>query len=150
MNNNYQNQMVAYLNQFLSNVAVFTNKMYNYHWNVVGPHFFSLHAKLQEYYEKGNEEFDLVAERIKQLEGFPITSLSKYSSISSIKEAESRNYKENEIIASIIGDMKLLHRIASDIASYASNGGDGVTGSILGEFINYLEKQLWMLEANLK
>jgi len=149
MNNNYQNQIVTYLNQLLSNIAVLTNNMYNYHWNIVGPHFFGLHAKFQEYYEKNTEVFDVVAERIKQLNGYPAT-ISKYSSISGIKEVESKNYNGNEAILNTISDFKFMHRMASDIASYASSIGDGVTGGIIGEYITYLEKQLWMLEANLK
>jgi|LSQX01.1.fsa_nt_gb starvation-inducible DNA-binding protein len=150
MTNNYQNQMIPYLNQFLSNIAVLTNKMYNYHWNIVGSNFFSLHLKFQDYYEKMNDEFDIIAERIKQLGGFPITSLSQYSSISGIKEVESKNYNANEAINGIINDFKFLHRMGSDIASYAVSIGDGVTSGLIGEFLTYLEKQLWMLEANLK
>lgn len=150
MNNNYQSQTINYLNQYLSNVAVLTNKMYNYHWNLVGPNFFPLHSKFQEYYEKGNDEFDLIAERIRQLGGFPITSLSKYSSVSGIKEAESKMHTGPEAIASIISDFKYIHKMGSDIAGYVASIGDGVTGGILGDFLTYLEKQLWMLEANLK
>lgn len=148
--NNYQQQVVSYLNQFLSNIAVFTNKLYNYHWNLVGPDFFTLHLKFQEYYEKGNEEFDVVAERIKQLGGFPITSLSQYNSIAGIKEAESKNYYGVEAMKNIIQDFKFIHKMGADIASYASSMGDGVTSGLIGEYLTYIEKQLWMLEASIR
>ena len=150
MNSNYQQQIVPYLNQFLSNIAVFTNKLYNYHWNIVGPDFFPLHLKFQEYYEKGNDEFDIIAERIKQLGGYPITSLAQYSSISGIKEADSKNYGGVEAIKNIVTDYKFIHKMGADIASYASSMGDGVTSGLIGEYLTYIEKQLWMLEANMK
>jgi starvation-inducible DNA-binding protein len=149
-NNSYQNQMITYLNQFLSSIAVLTNKMYNYHWNIIGPDFWPLHVKLQEYYEKGNDEFDVIAERIKQLGGYPLTSLAMYSANSGIKEAESKNYTGREAIMGLINDFKIIHKMGSDIASYASSIGDGVTGGLIGDYLAYIEKQLWMLEANLK
>jgi starvation-inducible DNA-binding protein len=147
---NMQTQMVNHLNQFLSNIAVLTNKMYNYHWNVTGPHFFVLHGKFQEYYEKGNEMFDEVAERIKQLDGFPITSLAAYENTAGIRSAESKKYSASEAVNNTISDFKYLHRIGTDIAGYAESIGDGATKSIIGDYLTYLEKQLWMLEANLK
>jgi starvation-inducible DNA-binding protein len=147
---NMQNQMLNYLNQFLSNIAVLTNKMYNYHWNITGPHFFTIHSKFKEYYEKGNEMFDEVAERIRQLDGFPITSLAIYESTAGIRASESKKYSGSEAVTNTISDFKYIHRVGSDIASYAESIGDGATKSIIGEYLTYLEKQLWMLEANLK
>lgn len=148
MTNN--NQTINYLNQFLSNIAVSNIKMYNLHWNIVGVNFFTLHAKFQEYYEKLTDEFDVISERIKQLGGFPIASLTNYSSHSNIREIESRNYHSEEAIKEAINDFKQLHKIGSDIASYTSSIGDGVTSGLIGEFLTFLEKQVWMLEANIK
>ncbi|MFA5408058.1 MAG: DNA starvation/stationary phase protection protein [Bacilli bacterium] len=150
MNNNYENQITSYLNQYLSNLAVLTNKLYNYHWNIAGSTFFPLHSKFQEYYEKSSQEFDAIAERIKQLGGFPITSLSKYATMSNIKEVESKNYNASEALTGIVNDFKLMHKLGFDIANYASSIGDNVTSGIIGEYLTYLEKQIWMLEANLK
>ncbi|MDD4298993.1 MAG: DNA starvation/stationary phase protection protein [Bacilli bacterium] len=149
MNNNYQQQINHYLNQFLSSIAVLTNNMYNYHWNLVGSNFFGLHSKFQEYYEKGSEEYDVIAERIKQLGGYPVT-LSSYPGLSAIKEVESKSYNGSEAINNTINEFKTMHRLGSDIANYAETSGDGVTASIIGDYLTYLEKQLWMLEANMK
>ena len=150
MNNNYQNQMITYLNQYLSTVAAFVVNMYNYHWNIVGPEFIELHLKFQEYYERGTEEYDLIAEHIKQLGGYPITSLSGYSQASGIKNVDSKSYNARDAITNTIADMRFLHRLGSDIKSYAAQLGDEITGGIIGDFLKYLEKQLWMLEAMLK
>jgi starvation-inducible DNA-binding protein len=156
MNNNTNNnvsmqeQMLTYLNQFLSNMAVLSSKMYNYHWNITGPHFFTLHSKFEEYYKKSNEMFDIIAQRIRQLDGLPITSLTIYESTAGIRSSESKKYSGSEAIASTISDFKYIHRIGSDIVSYAESIGDRATGNIIGEYLTYLEKELWMLEANLK
>lgn len=150
MNNNNQNQTINYLNQFLSSLAVFNIKMYNFHWNMTGPEFFELHLKFQEYYEKVTEEFDLVAERIKQLGGYPVTSLEAYSQMSIIREFESKNYNAKESITNTITDMRILHKFGNDIKAYAASLGDDTTSGIIGDFLKYLEKQMWMLEATMK
>jgi starvation-inducible DNA-binding protein len=124
--------------------------MYNYHWNITGPYFFILHSKYEEYYKKGNEMIDVIAERIRQLDGLPITSLAIYESTAGIRASESKKYNGSEAISNTISDFKYIHRIGSDIASYAESIGDRATGNIVGEYLTYLEKQLWMLEANLK
>jgi DNA-binding ferritin-like protein len=49
-----------------------------------------------------------------------------------------------------MNDFKFVHQMGTDIANYASSAGDGVTAGLIGEYLTYLEKELWMLEANLK
>lgn len=150
MNNNYRNQIIDYLNRFLSTNAILTSNMQNYHWNLVGSNFFPLHVKWQEYYEKGQDEVDVIAERIKQLGGYPITSLATYESNSGIRSLPSKNYTSEEVIRGTINDFEAVHKMGSDIASFAASSGDVITGDTIGKYLTYLEKQLWMLEANTK
>ncbi len=150
MNNNYQQQIVNYLNQYLADEAVLSNKISNYHWNLVGNDFFSVHAKFQEYYEKANEMVDLIAERIKQLGGYPLTSLKTYSEIATIKSAESKNYTSKEAITSLIADFSYMLNAGIEISRFAETAGDIGTSSLISDYLNYLEKQLWMLGATLK
>ena len=46
------NKNIEILNEYLANLQVETNNLYNMHFNIVGESFFGLHRKLQEYYEK--------------------------------------------------------------------------------------------------
>ena len=50
------------LNLYLVNLNVLYRKVQNYHWNVVGKGFFTIHAKLEDFYDKINEQIDEVAE----------------------------------------------------------------------------------------
>ena len=52
------------LNLLLSNLNVFYRKLQNYHWNVTGEDFFTVHEKLEEYYNDINEQIDELAEHI--------------------------------------------------------------------------------------
>ena len=60
-------ELVKKLNTFLSDLAVFYRKLQNYHWNIKGEHFFTLHEKLENYYDEINEQIDIVAEHILML-----------------------------------------------------------------------------------
>jgi len=60
------------LNEYMTNIKVEDNNLYNLHFNVVGMSFMGLHKKLQEYYENFNNFYDSLSERIKMLDGFPI------------------------------------------------------------------------------
>ena len=147
---NYQQNINKLLNQYLANVAVLTNKLYNYHWNVVGLSFFPFHTKLQEYYEETNEMFDEIAERIKQLEGFPVASLRAYNEMAQIKAVESRNYTDREIIIDLVKDFCYMVAITNQIILYASEANDEATVVLFSDYAVFFEKQLWMLKAHLK
>ena len=52
------------MNVLLADLNVLYRKVQNYHWNVDGRNFFTIHAKLEEYYNEINEQIDEIAERI--------------------------------------------------------------------------------------
>ena len=89
---NSENNKVDILNEYMSNLKVFNNNLYNLHFNIVGSSFFGMHQKLQDYYEKLALMYDTAAERIKMLGGYPITSLKQISEVSTIKSMKSQNY----------------------------------------------------------
>ena len=57
-------KLVKNLNCLLADLNVFYRKLQNYHWNVKGKDFFTMHEKLEEYYDEINEQIDEVAEHI--------------------------------------------------------------------------------------
>lgn len=146
---NYQQEITELLNEYLSNIAVLTVKLYNFHWNIVGLDFFTTHQKLEEYYQETTDIYDEVGERIKQLGGFPITSLTTYTQISQIKELASKNYKQSEIIMVLINDFSYMIEITNYIIRSANKGLDEATTAIFSEYLVFFEKQLWMLKAHL-
>lgn len=146
----YQQQIVKLLNEYLSNVAVLIVKLYNFHWNIVGADFFSTHEKLETYYKEVTNIYDEVGERIKQLYGFPITSLKTYSQVAQIIELESRNYSQREIVINLIKDFCYMVEITNYIIKFAGKNADEATVAIFNNYLVFFEKQLWMLRAHLK
>jgi len=147
--NNIPN-LSEYLNQFLANVKTAITNQYNFHWNIVGPFFGNIHEKTQEYYEKLELVYDEVAERIKQLEKFPLTSDQESINISTIKNYPSKNHNETTVISLAIKDFEMLLNMTKQIGNLATEINDLNTTDLMTDYTNFFEKELWMLKSNLK
>lgn len=150
MNENYVNLISKDMNKYLSNLEVLYVKLHNYHWNVVGEGFFTLHSKLEEIYNGVNDEIDAIAERIIMIGGKPLASLKEYLSNSTLKEAASNDIKSKKLVESLLADFKILLDDSKNLYSLADKNGDSVTSNIIENSISNYEKNIWMLSSYLK
>ncbi|MDD2518352.1 MAG: DNA starvation/stationary phase protection protein [Bacilli bacterium] len=141
---------VEILNEYLANLKVLNNNLYNLHFNVIGEHFFTLHKKLDDYYNKAAEMYDAVAERIKMLDQYPITSLTEYEEKSTIKSMRSQDFTTKQVYSVLINDFSFMLAFSKELEEYASGINDHVTSSLMSDNINFFEKELWMLTASNK
>ena len=141
---------VNILNEYMSNIKVENNNLYNLHFNVVGMSFMGLHKKIQEYYENFNIFYDSLSERIKMLDGFPITSLVKFEEISTIKSMKSMNFNANQVFNILDNDFSFLIEYTKDLIKVFNDKNDYYTSNILNNILMYLEKELWMIKSSLK
>ena len=150
MNENYINLISKDMNNYLSNLNVLYTKLHNYHWNVVGEGFFTLHVKLEELYNAVSSEIDVIAERIIMIGGKPLGSLREYLSNSTLKESSSNDIKSKELVESLLSDFKLLLDESKKIHLLTNSNEDPVTSSIIENSISNYEKNIWMLSSYLK
>ncbi|MDD3392412.1 MAG: DNA starvation/stationary phase protection protein [Bacilli bacterium] len=146
MNNNLKPEVI--LNQYLSNLKVLNNNLYNLHFNVIGNDFFTLHLKLDDYYRKVADMYDEIAERIKMIGSFPVTSLTEYEEISTIKSMKSQNYTSKQVLDILENSFSFMISLAYDLVNYFSKLGDDTTSGIISSQLSYFEKQLWMVKAS--
>ena len=71
-------QVVALLQPIIANLGVLYAKTRNYHWNLTGPRFHTLHLFLEQQYKQLAEAADEVAERTRSLGGFAIGTLAEF------------------------------------------------------------------------
>ncbi|XMB68041.1 DNA starvation/stationary phase protection protein [Mycoplasmatota bacterium zrk1] len=142
--------LISRLDQYVMDMAALNVKLHNLHWNVVGPFFGDIHKRTQAYYEQAELMYDQIAERMKMLNTYPETLLSEYAKQTKIKEMESRDYKGTEVIEYIINDFKYLLDSARKILILANNINDPTTASLFSDYIDFYEKELWMLTSLLK
>ncbi len=138
------------LNEYMANIKVEDNNLYNLHFNIVGMSFMGLHKKVQEYYENFNNFYDSLSERIKMLDGFPITSLVKFEETSTIKSMKSMNFNANQVLNILDNDFSFLVEYTKDLIKVFNDKNDYYTSNILNNILMYLEKELWMIKSSLK
>lgn len=134
------------LNELLSNLNVFYRKLQNYHWNIIGKDFFVIHGKLEEYYDKVNEQIDEVAEHILMLNGEPLGTMKDYLENTSIQEAKNEKVKDSEVFETIIKDYELLLQNVTSIKKEAEEQNNYLTSSLMDDYISDYAKIVWMLK----
>ncbi len=138
------------LNVFLSDLNVFYRKLQNYHWNVKGCDFFTVHEKLEEYYNDINEEIDETAEHILSIGGEPLGTMKDYLSSTKLKEAENKKICSKEIFTEVIKDFTTLLEDAVCIKKTADEITEYKTSSFIDEIIANYSKKLWMLKQSME
>ena len=138
------------LNTFLSNLNVFYRKLQNYHWNVKGKDFFTVHAKLEEYYNGINAEIDEIAEHILALGGEPLGTLKDYLDTAKIEEAENKKIDSSIILNNLIKDYSLLLQDAKNIKNMADENSEFKTSALMDGLIEDYTKKLWMLKQSVE
>ena len=142
-------KIIDILNEYMANLKVLNNNLYNMHFNIVGASFFGLHKKLQEYYEKVAIMYDDIAERIKMLDGYPITSLKKIEEISTIKSMRSQDYTGNQVLEVLENDFGFIIDYTKDLLKITEKENDSYTSSVLSNNLMFFEKEYWMVKASL-
>ena len=140
---------IEVLNEYMVNLKVLNNNLYNMHFNIIGESFFGLHKKLEEYYNKVAIMYDDVAETIKIKGGFPITSLVKMEEISSIKSMISQNYNGKQVLEVLENDFNFLMDYTKDLINYFNKSNDFYTINILNNNLMFFEKEYWMIKNSL-
>ena len=138
--------VVSELNVLLADYHVHYQKLRNFHWNILGKNFFDLHNRFEEMYNDTRVKIDEVAERIVTLKYHPISKLSDYIEVSRIKES-SPLLTDEEMVADIINDNKIILEQLGKIIERATKAKDEATVDMIGAYIRELEKSTWMLNA---
>lgn len=146
--NHTVDQLVELVNQEIANLSVLYTKLHNYHWYVDGPHFFSLHVKLEELYNEVTVYMDELAERLLALGAKPVATLKEHLTLTTLKEATGKEETET-MIQTTISDFKQLSQEFSKAIHLAEENGDQVTGDMFVGIQKSFDKHTWMLRAYL-
>lgn len=138
--------LVEKLNKLLADLVVEYHKLQNFHWYVKGADFFTVHAKLEDYYNSINKDVDEVAESILMLDGKPLGSLKDFMAHSSIKEAEAGFMKSDVILKEVAADFALLLQEAVEIKKAADQEENFIISAMMDDYIKEFTKSLWMLK----
>jgi len=134
----------------LSRVLADTYTLYlmthNFHWNVTGPMFQTLHLMFETQYNELALAVDLVAERIRSLGAPAPGTYAAYAKLSSIKEVEGVP-SANDMLKILVGAHESLLRTARGVFPLAEAGNDEATADLLTQRLQTHEKTAWMLRS---
>ena len=134
------------LSACLADTYILMIKTQAYHWNVVGPLFYSIHNLTEAQYQDLFKAADELAERVRSL-GYPaITSTKEMTSVSSIKEATG-NPTAEKMIETLVADHETVAKSFRETAELAEEHRDLVTADMLTARIQFHEQAIWMLKA---
>ncbi|MEM1253402.1 MAG: Dps family protein [Cyanobacteria bacterium P01_H01_bin.21] len=137
------------LSRTLADTYTLYLKTHNFHWNVTGPMFQTLHLMFEGQYNELALAVDAIAERIRAL-GFPAPgTYSEYAKLSSISETEGVP-KAEEMIALLVEGQEAVARTAREVFATADDANDEPTADLLTQRLQIHEKNAWMLRSLLQ
>jgi len=137
------------LSRVLADTYTLYTKTHNYHWNVTGPMFQTLHVMFETQYTELALAVDLVAERIRALGEYAPGSYSAFRELASVKEATGVP-KATEMIKDLVESHETVARTARNVFEAAEQGNDEASLDLLTQRIQLHEKTAWMLRSLLE
>lgn len=139
--------IVDQLNDLLANYHIHYQKLRGCHWNVKGSHFFTLHAKFEELYTNALQTIDELAERILTLGKPPYSTFTDYIKISKLKQVNTIGMKDTDMVTAIMDDFSGLIEMEREIMTTTAEAGDDGTNDLINSFMQFKEKNNWMLRS---
>ena len=142
-------QITEGLSRLLADTYSLYLKTHNFHWNVTGPMFQTLHLMFETQYTELATAVDLIAERIRAL-GYPAPgTYSNFARLSSIPETEGVP-KAEEMIRLLVEGQEAVVRTARSIFPIVEQANDEPTADLLTQRMQLHEKNAWMLRSLLE
>ena len=149
MPNDAERAVIDSLSELLANSYTLYLKTHNYHWNVTGPMFTTLHTLFENQYTELAQAVDEIAERIRALGAHAPGSFAEFQKLASIQE-ETGHPRANDMIRNLIADQEEVVKSAQKLIAAAESANDQVGADLGTRRIEVHQKQAWMLRSHLE
>lgn len=137
------------LSKLLADTYTLYLKTHNFHWNVTGPMFSTLHTLFETQYTELAIAVDVIAERIRALGVNAPGSYKQFAELSTIKE-ETGTPSATEMIKQLVAGQEAVTRTARSIFPIVEKSNDEPTADLLTQRMQIHEKNAWMLRSLLE
>lgn len=142
--------VIALLARLLADEHVLYVKTRNFHWNVTGLDFGSLHALFETQYNALAETIDEIAERLRSLGGVAPGSMKEFLKLARLEEQPGGKLEAEKMLAALLTDHEAVIRALRADIEAADKAGDAGTNDFLVGILEAHEKTAWMLRAHLE
>ncbi len=144
-----EKDVIVALSRLLADSYTLYLKTHNYHWNVTGPMFNTLHTMFETEYTELALAVDEIAERIRTIGARAPGSYREFLELSSVQE-DSNTTDAKEMIANLVADQKIVVESARRVIEAAEAVGDQASADLGVRRIEVHEKNAWMLRSHLE
>jgi starvation-inducible DNA-binding protein len=148
INKNDREQIAKGLSKLLADSYTLYLKTHNYHWNVTGPQFNTLHVMFEGQYTELATAVDEIAERIRALGIKAPGSYSDFAELTKVEEGTGDESAE-EMIRQLVLGQETVVRTAREAFPLAEAANDEPTADLLTQRMQIHEKNAWMLRSML-
>ena len=141
--------IVGALSTLLASSYTLYLKTHNYHWNVTGPMFTTLHTMFETQYTELALAVDEIAERIRALGAFAPGSYSAFAKLTAVKEETGRP-EAIEMIRNLVSDQDTVAASARSVIEAAEAVRDQASADLATRRLQVHEKNAWMLRSHLE
>lgn len=138
------------LNGLLADTFTLYLTTHNFHWNVTGPMFNTLHVMFMDQYTELWNAVDPIAERIRALGVCASGSFGDFRKLSTLPDAPSEPPKAKEMIRTLVAGHEAVARTARSLFPLVDKASDEPTADLLTQRLDVHEKAAWMLRSLLE
>ncbi len=133
------------LQKILANHATLLFQTLNYHWNVEGKEFHDYHLLFNKQYNQLFANLDLIAERIRAVDGKALGSMKDLIKYATLKEDTGSTPKPEQMIKNLHAQYEKMINDMKQAVKELENTDDVATRKMLEDLIEQNEKTKWML-----
>jgi starvation-inducible DNA-binding protein len=145
----HKEQIAKGLSKLLADSYMLYLQTHNYHWNVTGKLFHSLHALFEEQYSELAEAIDVIAERIRVLGYRAPGTFMEFNELTSIVE-DTDQPDALEMVKRLAESNEAVLRTAREVLPYCDKADDEATLDLLTHRLDVHSKSAWMLRSHLE
>lgn len=134
------------LSEVLADSYVLYVKTHNFHWNVTGPHFISLHEQFEEQYRELAKAIDEIAERIRVLGSRAPGTLKEFGDLTNLKE-KTDHPDAMEMVKRLAEDNEAVHKTIESAIEISDEAGDEATTDMLVARLQVHSENAWILRS---
>jgi starvation-inducible DNA-binding protein len=143
------NPVTDSLRQLLADSYTLYLKTHNFHWNVTGPMFTTLHTLFETEYTELALAVDEIAERLRALDVPAPGSYREFAELTAIKEAQGVP-PATEMLRQLVADQDTVSKAAQKVIKAAERAGDDASADLGVRRVQIHEKNAWMLRSHLE
>ncbi|MBF8970975.1 MULTISPECIES: Dps family protein [unclassified Streptococcus] len=140
---------LAILNQSVADLYASRIALHQVHWYMRGAGFSKWHPKMDKYMDFIDETLDEMSERLITLGGAPYSTLTEFIQYTKIEEAPGKFQSVEDSLKRVIEIFQYLTELFQEGLDVTDEDGENVTNSLFEDAKGELEKNLWMLSAEL-